>query len=69
VVRTDDPKLIITPKWATSLSGNWSTSNPLISVVNAADQTGLGAGLVRKVYSVERGIDNRFLKLEAVYTP
>jgi len=39
-------------------------------VVNAADQTGLGTGLVRKVYSVERGIDSkRFLKLEAVYTP
>jgi hypothetical protein len=70
VVRTDDPKLVITPKSVSSLSGTWSATDPVISVVNAADQTGLGTGLVRKVYSVERGIDSkRFLKLEAVYTP
>jgi hyaluronate lyase len=70
VVRTDDSKLVITPKSVSSLSGTWSATDPVISVVNATDQTGLGAGLVRKVYSVERGIDSkRFLKLEAVYTP
>ena len=70
VVRTDDSKLVITPKSVSSLSGTWSATDPVISVVNAADQTGLGTGLVRKVYSVERGIDSkRFLKLEAVYTP
>jgi len=70
VVRTDDPKLVITPKSVSSLSGTWSGTDPVISVVNAADQSGLETGLVRKVYSVERGIDSkRFLKLEAVYTP
>jgi hyaluronate lyase len=70
VVRTDDSKLVITPKSVSSLSGTWSATDPVISVVNATDQTGLGTGLVRKVYSVERGIDSkRFLKLEAVYTP
>ena len=70
VVRADDLKLVITPKSVSSLSGTWSATDPVISVVNAADQTGLGTGLVRKVYSVERGIDSkRFLKLEAVYTP
>jgi hypothetical protein len=69
VVRTDDPKLVITPKSASTL-GTWSATDPVISVVNAADQSGLETGLVRKVYSVERGIDSkRFLKLEAVYTP
>jgi hypothetical protein len=69
VVRTDDPKLVITAKSASTL-GTWSATDPVISVVNAADQSGLGTGLVRKVYSVERGIDSkRFLKLEAVYTP
>jgi hyaluronate lyase len=69
VVRTDDSKLVITPKSASTL-GTWSATDPVISVVNAADQAGLGTGLVRKVYSVERGIDSkRFLKLEAVYTP
>ena len=70
VVRTDDPKLVITPKSAISLSGAWTATDPVISVVNDPDQTGLGTGLVRKVYSVERGIETkRFLKLEAVYTP
>jgi autotransporter-associated beta strand protein len=70
VVRTDDPHLVITPKSVNSLIGTWSATEPIISVVNAADQTGLGTGLVRKTYSVERGIaSNRFLKLEAVYTP
>jgi hypothetical protein len=70
VVRTDDSKLVITPKSVSSLSGTWSATDPVISVANAADQTALGTGLVRKVYSVERGIDSkRFLKLEAVYTP
>jgi hypothetical protein len=69
VVRTDDSKLVITPKSVSSLSGTWSATDPVISVGNAADQSGLGKGLVRKVYSVERGIDKRFLKLEAVYIP
>jgi hypothetical protein len=70
VVRTGDSKLVITPKSVSSLSGTWSATDPVISVVNAADQAGLRTGLVRKVYSVERGIDSkRFLKLEAVYTP
>jgi hyaluronate lyase len=70
VVRTDDSKLVITPKSVSSLSGTWSATNPLISVVNSADQTGLGTGLVRKVFSVEQGTDSRrFLRLEAVYTP
>ena len=70
VVRTDDTHLVITPKSVNSLSGTWSATEPVISVVNAADQTGLGTGLVRKTFSVERGIaSNRFLKLEAVYTP
>jgi hyaluronate lyase len=70
VVRMDDPKLVITPKSVSSLIGTWSATDPVISVVNAVDQTELGTGLVRKVYSVERGIDSkRFLKLEAVYTP
>jgi hypothetical protein len=75
VVRTDDPThLVITAKSVNSLSGTWSATVPTISVVNAADQmlngAPLGTGLVRKVYSVDRGSDSkRFLKLEAVYTP
>jgi len=70
VVRTDDTHLVITPKSVNSLSGTWSATEAVISVVNAADQTGLGTGLVRKTYSLERGIaSSRFLKLEAVYTP
>jgi len=70
VVRTDDlTHLVIIPKSVSSLSGAWNATDPVISVVNAADQTGLGTGLVRKVYTVDRGTDSkRFLKLEAVYT-
>jgi hyaluronate lyase len=71
VVRTDDSKLVITPKSASTL-GTWSATDPVISVVNSADQSGLETGLVRKVYSVDRAISydaKRFLKLEAVYTP
>jgi hypothetical protein len=73
VVRTDDVShLVITPKSVSSLSGTWSATDPVISVINAdaAEQVGLGTGLVRKVYSVEQGTDSRrFLRLEAVYTP
>jgi hypothetical protein len=70
VVRTDDSKLVITPKSTDSLTGTWSTTAPAIAVTNATDQSGLGTGLVRKVYSVEQGTDSRrFLRLEAVYTP
>jgi hypothetical protein len=75
VVRTDDPShLVIKAKSVNSLSGTWSATLPAISVDDAADQTlngaPLGTGLVRKVYSVDRGSDTkRFLKLEAVYTP
>jgi len=70
VVRTDDSKLVITPKSTDSLTGTWSPTAPVIAVTNATDQSGLGTGLVRKVYSVEQGTDSRrFLRLEAVYTP
>jgi hypothetical protein len=70
VVRTDDlTHLVIIPKSVSSLRGTWNATDPVLSVVNAADQTGLGTGLVRKVYTVDRGTDSkRFLKLEAVYT-
>jgi hypothetical protein len=68
VVRTDDSKLVITPKSTDSLTGTWSPTAPVIAVTNATDQSGLGTGLVRKVYSVEQGTDSRrFLMLEAVY--
>jgi hypothetical protein len=74
VVRTDDPKLVITPKSQSSLVGGWATSDRAVSVVDAVDQTfngvPLGTGLVRKVYTVDRGSDSkRFLRLEAVYNP
>jgi hypothetical protein len=74
VVRTDDPThLIITAKSATSLTGVWSASTTeLPIIVTDGDSTGLGTGLFRKVFTVDRAISldtNRFLKLEAVYTP
>jgi hyaluronate lyase len=71
VVRTGDPKLVITPKSATSLTGTWSAVDPAI-IVTDGDSTGLGTGLFRKVFTVDRAVSldtKRFLKLEAVYTP
>jgi hypothetical protein len=70
VVRTDDPKLVITPETASDLGGPWSSSSPVITVSNAADQSGLDAGFVRKVYTVYRGTDRaRFIRLKTVYNP
>jgi hypothetical protein len=74
VVRIDDSKLVITPRTVSSLSGTWSDRESNLSWVNSDDQTSNGlplrTGLVRRVYSVDRGSDTkRFLKLEAVYTP
>ena len=74
VVRTDDPThLVITAKSATSLTGVWSASTPELPItVSDGDSTGLGTGLARKVFTVDRAIfydAKRFLKLEAVYTP
>jgi hypothetical protein len=74
VVRTDDPThLIITAKSTTSLTGVWSASTTeLLIIVTDGDSTGLGTGLFRKVFTVDRSISldsKRFLKLEAVYTP
>jgi len=67
VVRTD---LVITPETASDLSGPWSSSSPVIRVSNAADQSGLDAGFVRKVYTVYRGTDRaRFIRLKTVYNP
>jgi hypothetical protein len=71
VVRTDDPKLVITPKSADSLTGTWSATDPAI-IVTDGDSTGLGKGLARKVFTVDRAVSldtKRFLKLEAKYTP
>jgi hypothetical protein len=74
VVRTDDPShLVITAKSATSLTGVWSASTPELPItVSDGDSTGLGTGLARKVFTVDRAVSldtKRFLKLEAVYTP
>jgi len=67
VVRTD---VVITPETASDLSGPWSSSSPVIRVSNAADQSGLDAGFVRKVYTVDRGTDRaRFIRLKTVSNP
>jgi hyaluronate lyase len=74
VVRTDDPThLVITAKSATSLTGVWSASTTELPItVSDGDSTGLGTGLARKVFTVDRAVSldtKRFLRLEAVYTP
>ena len=70
VVRTDDNKLTITAKSATNLNGPWDSVVPEIIVANASNQADLGTGLVRKIFTILRGgEDKRFLKLEATYSP
>lgn len=70
VVRTDDNKLTITAKSATNLNGPWDSVVPEIIVANASNQPDLGTGLVRKIFTILRGGENkRFLKLEATYSP
>ena len=71
VVRTDDAThLLITPETGTDLMGTWS-STPTINEKRADYQSDLvGTGLVRMVYTVDRGSDEvRFIRLKAVYTP
>jgi hypothetical protein len=71
VVRTDDNKLTITAKSATNLNGPWDSVVPKITVINSLDQDGLGTGLIRKIFAIDRGLGEykRFLKLEATYSP
>jgi hypothetical protein len=71
VVRTDDAThLLITPETGTDLMGTWN-STPTINEKRAEYQSDLvGTGLVRMVYTVDRGSDKiRFIRLKARYTP
>ena len=71
VVRTDDPThLEIKPETGTNLMGTWSSTSPVIRESIAGDQSGLSTGLVRNIYTVDRGSDGtRFIRLNVVYTP
>ena len=68
IVRTDDTSLTVTPEASTSLSSGWSSTG--ISTNTPSDQTGVPAGCAKKIFSVNRGVDDKkFLRLKAVIAP
>ncbi|MCU0792386.1 MAG: DUF5011 domain-containing protein [Opitutaceae bacterium] len=67
VVRTDDSALTVVGEAVTDLAGTWGTGGA-VSVTLAADQTGLPAGCVRRVFTVQLdGAARKFLRLRANY--
>jgi autotransporter-associated beta strand protein len=69
VVRTDDANLTVSAETNTDLtaSGGWTGSG--ITVTNAADQSGVPSGCVRKVFTVSiSGASKKFIRIKAVST-
>ena len=68
IVRTDDTSLTVTPEASTSLSSGWSSAG--ITTNTPSDQSGVPAGCTKKVFSVNRGVDDKkFLRLKAAVAP
>ncbi len=69
VVRTDDTALTVGAEAVNDLAGTWGTGGA-ITVINAADQTGVPAGSTRKVFTVDTtGAARKFLRLKATLAP
>lgn len=69
IVRTNDPALVVGAEAVNDLAGTWGTGGT-VSATNAADQTGVPSGCVRKVYSVDTtGAARKFLRIKATITP
>lgn len=65
VVRIDDPALTVIGEAVADLSGTWGTGG-IVTATLAADQTGLPAGTVRRVFTVNLdGAARKFLRLSA----
>jgi hypothetical protein len=67
IVRTNDPNLSVAGQAVTDLSnGVWSTNDVTMS---PGDQTGVGEGLQKQIWSVPRASDTKkFLRLRSVLT-
>jgi hypothetical protein len=70
VVRTDDPKLTITPKATTSLGNTWNYPVTTTGALQSVNQTDVPIGCERMVYTLDRSANTKvFIKLETGYTP
>jgi len=70
VVRTDDPKLTVTPKATTSLGSTWSYPVTTTGALQNVSQANVPVGCERKVFTLDRSNNTKvFIKLETGYTP
>lgn len=70
VVRTDDPKLTITPKATTSLDNTWNYPVRTTGALDNVSQANVPVGCERKVFTLDRSTNTKvFIKLETGYTP
>ena len=69
-VRTDDANLTVSAETNTDLSASAGWTATGVTVSNAADQTNLPSGCVRKVYSVTiTGAAKKFIRIKTVLAP
>jgi hypothetical protein len=67
VVRTNDSKLVITPKATASLGTSWDYS---VTATNSTNQASVPSGFERKVFSLHPSNNSKvFMRLQSVYTP
>jgi hypothetical protein len=70
VVRTDDPKLTITPRATTSLVGAWDYPVATTGAAQSVSQADVPVGCERKVFTLDRSTNTKvFIRLETGYTP
>lgn len=70
VVRTDDPKVTITPRATTSLGGAWDYPVATTGAAESVDQANVPVGCERKVFTLDRSTNSKvFIRLEAGHTP
>jgi len=70
VVRTDDPKLTITPRAASSLVGAWNYPVATAGAAQSVSQANVPVGCERKVFTLDRSTNTKvFIRLETGYTP
>ena len=70
VVRTDDPKLTITPRATTSLVGAWDYPVATTGAAESVSQADVPVGCERKVFTLDRSTNTKiFIRLETGYTP
>jgi hypothetical protein len=70
VVRTDDPKLTITPRATTSLGGVWDYPVATTGAAQSVSQANVPVGCERKVFTLDRSTNTKiFIRLETGYTP